>query len=138
MIEIFGFPVGTISQLGTFGAIIIAVIMIYPKLKEQDQSHAERMCAALSSEVVQLRDRLLACERECQESKALAAREIKELHDQLYAMRDQRMQEQISMISAILQTVDNPELRKQLVMLESVQAGLRVQKERRDAEASET
>lgn len=46
---------------------------------------------------------------------------LKKLQDEIEGMRVQRIAEQIAMMRAILRTVEDPALRKQLEMLESLQ-----------------
>lgn len=114
MVEAFGVQLGSIAQVGTFLAVIIALIGAYVKLSDRGMTHAEVMCGQLTTEVANLRAELRACEKEC------GAR-LKHLQEEISGMRDQRNQEQVSMIRAILQSVENPDLRKQLELLEAVQ-----------------
>lgn len=120
MVEAFGVQLGSVAQVGTFLAVIIALIGAYVKLRDRGMTHAEVMCAQLTNEVASLRAELRACEKEC-------SAKVKDLHAEISGMRDQRNQEQASMIRAILQSVENPDLRRQLELLEAVQGAKNVQ-----------
>lgn len=120
MLEAFGVELGSVAQVGTFLAVIIALIGAYVKLRDRGMTHAEVMCGQLTTEVANLRNELRACEKEC-------GAKVKALHAEISGMRDQRNQEQVSMIRAILQSVENPDLRKQLELLEAVQGIKNVQ-----------
>lgn len=67
----------------------------------------------------ELMDRVIKCERECEEHK-------KALHEEMFGMRKQHMQEQISFARAIIDSLpDNPQLHLLLKALENGQKSLK-------------
>lgn len=117
MLELFGIPLGTIAQVGTFGLIAIALIGAYVKLKDRGMTHAEVMCGQLTVEVGNLRKELHDCEEKCRE-------DIKKLNEEIFGMRKLHIQEQISFISILLRSMDSPDLKLMLKSLERVQEAL--------------
>lgn len=66
-----------------------------------------------------LLERVIKCERECEEHK-------KELREEIFGMRKQQMQEQISFARAIIDSLpDNPHLKLLLTALENGQRSLK-------------
>lgn len=119
MLEIFGIPIGTLAQVGTFGLVFIALVGAYVKLRDRGMTHAEVMCGQLTTEVNNLRDRLIKCETDCRE-------ETQSLHEKIFGMRKQAVAEQISFINVLMRSVDSPDLQLMRTTLERVQMGLEV------------
>lgn len=117
MVEILGLQLGTIAQVGTFLAVIVALIGAYVKLKDRGMTHAEVMCGQLTSEVAKLRLELHTCEEVCR-------KDIKKLHEEIFGMRKQHIAEQISFINILIRSVDSPELQILRQTLERVQGSL--------------
>lgn len=117
MVEVLGIQLGTVAQVGTFLAALVAVIGAYVKLKDRGMTHAEVMCAQLTTEVSNLRKELHICETQCRE-------DIKKLHEEILGMRKQAVAEQLSFINILLSKVDAPELQALRATLERVQASL--------------
>ena len=117
MISVFGFPLGTVTQIGTFVMLAVACITAFVRLRGQDQSHAEKMCTTLSKELAARRDRLNRCEQECRE-------ETKKLHEEIFGLRKQNIAEQIALINIIIDQVDAPALQALRSTLESIAARL--------------
>lgn len=117
MLELFGFPVGTLAQVGTFGLVFIALVGAYVKLRDRGMTHAEVMCGQLTSNVQRLREELHQCEEACRE-------DIKKLHEEIFGMRKQAIAEQISFVNILLRSVDSPELQILRTSLENVQGSL--------------
>lgn len=117
MVEILGLQLGTIAQVGTFLAVIVALIGAYVKLKDRGMTHAEVMCGQLTSEVAKLRLELHTCEEVCR-------KDIKRLHEEIFGMRKQHIAEQISFINILIRSVDSPELQILRQTLERVQGSL--------------
>jgi hypothetical protein len=109
--------IGTVPQWGVFFLLIIVAIRTSPKWLEVWSAMKIARSNRNAARIRELEEKLNNCHTECQEK-------ITGLHNELYAMRTQRNSEQAGIIRAILQTVDDPALRKQLNMLESVQKGL--------------
>lgn len=129
MLEFLGLPVGTLSQLGTFGLLLIAFLSAVTvwikgiperlRVKNEAREIDNAGIAALHKEMGEVRSELKKCEEEC-------AREMRKLQEELWGMRRQNIAEQISLINVILNSVDAPELKAMLKVLESVKATLRV------------
>lgn len=117
MLELFGIPLGTAAQVGTFGLIFMALVGAYVKLRDRGMTHAEVMCGQLTNEVSSLRQELHSCEEQCRE-------DIKKLHEEIFGMRKQAIAEQISFISILLRSVDSPDLHRMLNTLENVHNSL--------------
>jgi hypothetical protein len=108
---------GTVPQWGLFFLLLIAVVRTSPqwisawvkmRLVRSNQN-AERI-----RELVQ---QVRECRTECDEK-------IEALQLEIYGIRTQRVSEQIALMRAILRTVESPELRKQLELLEAMQISL--------------
>jgi septal ring factor EnvC (AmiA/AmiB activator) len=87
-----------------------------------------------AEEVGELRKELKQCEEECRakldaaDVKLDAAqKKIKELDQELWGEKRQRVAEQISLINVIISSVDAPELKAILKTLESVQMAQRIE-----------
>lgn len=132
MIQAFGVELGSIAQVGTFLAVVIALIGAYVKLKDRGMTHAEVMCGQLTANVQKLREELHTCEEECRT-------QIKKLHEELFGLRKQHIAEQISFINILIRSVDSPELQILRQTLERVQDSLAtaqmLQREERQGEA---
>lgn len=91
--------------------------------KVDTDSHAEQVkqyaetCSELREEVRKLTDRVHECEESC-------ARETKALNEELLGLRRQHVQEQISLINSIIQSVDSPLLKSLLKNMETVRNSL--------------
>lgn len=117
MIQAFGVELGSIAQVGTFLAVLIALIGAYVKLSDRGMTHAEVMCGQLTNEVAKLRAELHACEEVCR-------KDIKRLHEEIFGMRKNHIAEQIAFVNILLRTVDAPELQALRQTLERVQDSL--------------
>lgn len=117
MLEVFGFPVGTAAQVGTFGLVFVALVGAYVKLSDRGMTHAEVMCGQLTTEVNNLRKELNECEERCRTDN-------KRLYDEIFGMRKQHIAEQLSFINILIRSVDSPELQVLRTTLERVQDSL--------------
>lgn len=127
MLELFGLPVGTLSQFGTFTLLLIltaGLATVWVKgiperlrVKNEGKAIDNAEMAGLRREVAEVRGDLKKCEAEC-------ADELRKVHEELWGMRKQNIAEQISLINIILNSVDAPELKAMLKVLESVKATL--------------
>lgn len=124
MIELFGFAVGSLAQLGTFVTVLVGVGTLLLKFRGQTFDHVnnqvkqyEATCSRLREDVSELIEKLTACEKQCVKDK-------QELHEEMWGMRKQNLTEQISLINVIMRSVDAPELQTMLRTLESVQIAL--------------
>jgi len=112
---------GTVPQWGLLAAVIIALIRLVPTWRAQSLKKRKDDIDGWRDECEKLRAELERCEAQCR-------KEIGDLHDEIFGLRKQHIQEQISLINVILQSVDAPELKTLLKMLESVQITLQAQR----------
>jgi hypothetical protein len=117
---------GTVPQWFMLASILITIVKLYPVVRKQNMEHANvqvkqyaETCLALRNDVRVLTDKLIACEDNCD-------KEIRKLHEEIFGLQRNNIQSQISLVNAIIQSVDAPELKTMLKSLESVQATLRV------------
>ncbi len=108
---------GTVPQWGLFAAVLIAIIQTVPKLRQQTMDKEITDMERYRLEVVGLRDELKTCEEQC-------AKDLRDLQEELWGMRKQNIAEQISLINIILNSVDAPELKAMLKVLENVRSTL--------------
>lgn len=77
-------------------------------------------------EMRKLRAELNECKVECEKRIVIVEDKAKKVEADLWSEKRQRVQEQISFINIIMQSVENPELKKMLKSLESMEAQIRV------------
>lgn len=113
---------GTFPQWGMLVTVLVVAIRVVPVLRKQTldsqagqvKEYAET-CAALRAEVSELMDKLHACERQC-------AKDKKDLQEELHGMQKQRLAEQGAIMRAIVRMSGDPEVKKQLELLETMEA----------------
>jgi hypothetical protein len=107
---------GSIPQWGAFVALVgILARQVVPWRKLTIESGQ-----ALRKELLDRIDELKGDHRDCQEKLNL-------LQQKITGMQRQHVQEQISLINAIIRSVDAPQLKAMLGTLESVQIALRAE-----------
>lgn len=115
---------GSVPQWGLLATIVLAFFKLWPVLRqqtidvnnEQVKLYAET-CTQLRVELNLLSEKLFNCEDKCD-------KDIRKLNDELNGMRRQHVQEQLSLINAIIASVDAPQLKVLLTSLESVQLAM--------------
>jgi hypothetical protein len=110
--------IGTVPQWGLFFVLLIAVIRTSPHWLETWSAMRVARTNRNADRIRELEGQVRECRAECDEK-------IGRLHNEIYGLRTQRNAEQAALLRAILRTIDNPELRKQLELLESLEIGLR-------------
>lgn len=115
---------GTPPQWALLVIVIIAVLRYGPIWHKQviDAQADKRL--RYSVRIGELEDKLRKLRSDCDQETANLKKEIKGLHDEINGLRAQRITEQMAIIRGILQTVDSPELKRQLSMLEAVQIAI--------------
>lgn len=115
---------GTVPQWGMFLLFLLTAVKAIPILRKQTlDSQASQVkqyadtCTALRQELRELSDKLMECEDKC-------AQDIKMLHEEILGLRTQRLSEQGTIMRAILRYSNDPEVKKQLELLEHIQASL--------------
>jgi len=113
--------VGTAPQWGMFILLVIAFIRVSPEwlriLVEDQRAKRNRLGGRIS----ELEAEIKRCHNECDQR-------IRAVQNELWGQRRQNIQAQISLVNTIIQTVDAPELKKFLAVLENVQATLQVER----------
>lgn len=104
---------GTVPQWGTFVIISLALIRMWPQMREMDYSEASK----LRKELREMHGHLRKCEEEC---------DIKcdKLQDEIYGMKAQRLQEQLAMLSAFPSQLMTPAMMEMLDRLNLQQRDL--------------
>lgn len=105
---------GTPVQFATFALVLITLIKVWPIIQKQLHDITNQREGRYGERIKWLESELHKCHEEC--AAALTAMRV-----ELDGLKDQRRAEQIAMMRAILRTVDDPSLRKQLEMLEALQ-----------------
>lgn len=82
------------------------------------RDHIAEEMAALRTNISLLRKELHDCEEQCRE-------QIRDLQEELWGEKRQRVAEQLSLINIILDKVDAPDLQNLRATLESIQVGLK-------------
>jgi esterase/lipase len=77
-------------------------------------------------EIEMLRDEVRQCRESCEKQEAALLNKIDDLNETIHGMRRQHIQEQISLISAVIQSIgaDHPLLKQLLLSFETVQRAL--------------
>jgi hypothetical protein len=110
---------GTIPQWGMFIALLALLVKQVIPWRQQTLDRDAKFCENLTKEVSDLRAELKQCEQDC-------TAKSKALHEELFGMRRQHIQEQISLINTIMRSVDSPELLGMIKLLERVEQNLQV------------
>jgi hypothetical protein len=77
-----------------------------------------------SGRISELEEAVRLCQQECEDHKNELRKEIGGLTETIMGLRRQHVQEQISLITAIIESVDNPLLKQLMKSLQSVQRAL--------------
>lgn len=109
--------IGSVPQWGMLAALLALLFKNVIPWRQQNLSANELFCKNLTSQVDKLTTNLKHCEETAKAS-------IKELQEELHGMRRQHIQEQISLINTIMRSVDAPELKSMIGLLERVQQNL--------------
>lgn len=117
---------GTAPQWVVAAAVITALLKLVPVWRQQSMDKEKSDIDGYRKEVGELRDALKECQEECEQATKQSRAEIRALHEELWGLRKQHIAEQIGLINVILKTVDAPELRGFLAVLESVKDQLAV------------
>ena len=109
--------IGSPAQVGLFFLALITLIKTWPIIQKNVMEARERKESRYSTRIETLEKKVEDCRAECDRDKKILLEEI-------HGMRRQHVQEQISLINAIIESVNAPELKTFLKMLESVQRTL--------------
>lgn len=114
----FGFQwpqwIGTPSQLALVVIVILALIKAWPIIQAKVLEATLVREGRYGERIQHLESELKRCHEECNVK-------IERQNTIIMGMRDQRSAEQLAMMRAILRTIEDPVLRKQMEMLEAMQ-----------------
>lgn len=116
---------GSVPLWALFVTVLVALIKAWPKLRELTIKEKASIADRYSIRIKELAEEIRECRRLCDEQEARQLRKIEVLQDKISGMQRQHVQEQISLINAIISSVDSPQLKGLLRALESVQVALR-------------
>lgn len=106
---------------GMLIVMIVTLIKTYPIIQRNLLEARDKREGRYSLRITELEDAVEACQKECEQHKEELRKEIRDMHETLLGQRRQHIQEQISLIAAIVESVDNPILKQLLSRLQSVQ-----------------
>jgi hypothetical protein len=112
---------GTPPQWALLVICVVAFLRYGPTWQKQALEAAANRRSGQGARITELENKLRELRINCDKEALELRNEIRGLHTELDGLRRQRVSEQIAIISGILQTVDSPDLKRQLQMLESVQ-----------------
>lgn len=128
---------GSVPLWALLITVIVTLVKVWPTLKQLDQNSEAAIRKELRDRVFELKNDCRKCHEEAAQIKREAEEavrkcredcdiETRRLHDEILARDKQRIQEQISTITAMISAVgDNPQLKTLLKTFESVQAAQR-------------
>lgn len=130
--------VGSVPQWGMFILLLIAVVRTSPQwlgvwsnMKLQASNRVATRITELESNLREAHrdydEKIQKCRDDCDKQTKFLQDEIGDLEDAIAGMRKQHIQEQISLINTIIESVDAPQLKLFLRTLETVQRNLPVQ-----------
>lgn len=119
---------GTVPQWGVVLLLLIAVVRTSPNWLET----WAKLRLARSNRNKERIEELELQVRECREQ---CDRETQALQQQIHGIREQRLAEQLSMMRAIVRMSGDPEVKKQLDLLEAMQISLMRTQHKEDGEA---
>lgn len=109
--------IGTVPQWGMLIVLCIAIVRTSPQWLSALLTAAHNKRASYANRITELEEAVKFCREECDRQTGL-------LYEEIHGMRRQHVQEQISLINSIIQSVDAPQLKLFLRTLESVQRNL--------------
>jgi hypothetical protein len=111
--------IGSPLQAGSFVVLLVIAVRTSPEwLRLWLQARKERS-DRLGKRIADLEAAVEKCQRECEEQK-------QDMRDKLEGMHLQKLQEQSSLINAILASIDSPQLKALLHTYESVQVAQKI------------
>lgn len=110
---------GSAPMWGMFILVAIITVRTSPQWLETWSRLKLARAQQVSTRISELEQQIDNCHAEC-------AEQIKKLTDELHGERRARVQEQASLIMAILKSVKSPELEQVLSTMESVQLAIRI------------
>lgn len=108
---------GTVPQWGMFLLLLIAVIRTSPQWLSTWASLKVARSNRNRERIIELEKQVHECQRECEEHK-------KYLREEINGLKQQRLAEQATIMRAILRMSNDPEVERQLHLLETIQATL--------------
>ena len=112
---------GSPSHLVLMTVVILTLIKVWPIIQKNVYEARTAKRGEYNKRITDLENALQACREDCDARDDEAKREIRSLHDELFGLRKQHMQEQISFARAILDSLgrESPQLSVLLTALEN-------------------
>jgi hypothetical protein len=117
---------GSVPMWFLLATVIGTLIKTWPAIMERVEVAKARKSVAFKDRIAELEAQVKDCWEKCDARDAEATREIRGLHDEIFGLRKQHMQEQISFARAILDSLgkDSPQLSVLLKAMENGQRSL--------------
>lgn len=109
--------IGTVPAWGMFILMVMTAIKTYPLIQKNLLDAREGRESRYGKRISELEEAVAQCQREC-------AEQTQKLLNEIAGLRRNHIQEQISLVSAIIESVDNPLLKQLLTTMQSVQRTL--------------
>lgn len=121
-LQMLGTKAGWLPLWGIFGMVLIAFIKVWPQLKQQSIDERLSIKNGYIDRIKGLERDVKECRDQCDADTRQLNEHITALQEELYGLRKQHIQEQISFINAITQSVDAPQLK---ILLQALENGSR-------------
>lgn len=115
---------GNLPTWFVFAAVVIALIKMWPSLHKINLDATAQKRSGYTARITELEGKLEDQKKECDEREERLMGEVKSLHEEIFGMRKQHIQEQISFVRAIISSIDAPQLQTLLRALENGQRSL--------------
>jgi len=126
---------GSVPMWGLFATVLITLIKTWPIIMERVEVAKAGKRGEYNSRIVELEKQIKDCWEKCDARDAEATVEIRNLHDEIFGLRKQHIQEQISFARAIIDSLgqDSPQLIFLLQMMENGQKSLEAKRKQEQA-----
>jgi len=112
---------------GVFLLLCVTLVRVWPNLQKNNLEARDKRETRYSARITELEDAVEECRKECDQHKEILRIELRKLELEMLGMRRQHIQEQISLVSAIYESVDSPVLKHLMTSLQSIQKALPVE-----------
>jgi hypothetical protein len=124
---------GSVPLWGLFATVLVTLIKTWPIIMERVEAAKAGRRVAYKDRITELEKQVQDCWEKCEARDAEATKEIRGLHDEIFGLRKQHMQEQISFARAIIDSLgkESPQLAVLLSAMENGQKALEATRRRR-------
>lgn len=109
--------IGTVPQWGVFVLLAIAVVRTSPQWLTTWVTLRMERSNRTAARIAELEEQVAECQRECEEHKKI-------LREEVHGLKAQRLAEQGILMRAILKMSNDPDVARQLQLLEAMQTSL--------------